>query len=626
MHFDETTASPDARPHEGLEQLLALMPVAAGAFGGTEYPRPASMAFFGEAADAARLRKAAEERIDAPAPAVCALALAIAEVIESVRMDRAAHFITDAKARDLVFMGAKWRAGWVFLMGAGPHDELAAAFRAREFLVFCQNGAGMPDVVDLGPRQTAAVYFLQLMVRYAMVWGGIAPGDDHEMGHFLEADMPGVVVAHGALMPVEELLLLGLMKLGASAVVPPSYPFEQGRQVRAEGVDEIVTAAVRFPNLRVREADGGSMTMPGYCDPLHAREPFECDRVVGGATSFFVLVPAAPGATAQPAELPAALDPGGPVGIVVTVADARLDVATSGYLEEKALDGIHLLHGVRAERNGDDGFRLFLAREADASPGRIAGAVAAGLKRAFPLLEGVAVEVFTGPAAAAAKQRADAFRAERARCISSERDDTAPHFHYCIECQPFSREHVCIVTPDRPPMCGRDRFQVKAAALFGATWHPFKRQDVPDGALRGALVPGTAIDAATGEYQSVNDAVRILSHGAVTRMTLHSVRSFPHTSCGCFRFLAFWIEGLDGIGVMERNYEGEAPGRLTWNILANRAGGKQSPGVTGVSEAYLRSPRFLKGDGGHAAIRWVSPKAYEAVKDLLPEHARVRVG
>ena len=224
------------------------------------------------------------------------------------------------------------------------------------------------------------------------------------------------------------------------------------------------------------------------------------------------------------------------------------------------------------------------------------------------------------------KSEVEAFRSERKNALQEESDDTVEFFHYCLECQPFSKDHVCIITPDRPPMCGRDRFQIKSAALFGASWHPWKRRGLEGQELRGAIAAGEPIDEKKGEYRSVNQCVEKLSPAHIERVQLHAVREFPHTSCGCFQYLVFWIKSLNGLGVMERDYQGQAPEGMTWNKLANEAGGKQTPGVVGVSRNYLRSKRFMQGEGGLAAVRWMSPKAFEALKDLLPDPINVQVG
>ncbi|MCX7014676.1 MAG: hypothetical protein NTW86_19365 [Candidatus Sumerlaeota bacterium] len=646
MHFVDITKPENPEPTEGFERLLAALPANANDFAGSEYPQPAALAYFGEPLNVERLRRKAESIRLNGAAALCETAMAMAEAIESVAPDRERYFITDAKARQHVFTGSKWRAGWACLIGSADHAPAAAAFKERDFLVFAQRSAGQPDpgprepareysfrggepgVVDLGPRETAAVYFFQLMVRYAMIWGMIPPGDAHEMGHFLENDLPGVVVADGPLTPVEELLLLALMKMGAPAVVPKDYPFDYGRFVRAEGTEAIVEAAAKFPNLRIKDVDGAVVSLPAYCNPANAGEKFEPARRVGGGDSFFVLRPAE---AQEGVDLPPQddLSRAGALAILVDVGDPRLDIAASDFLEKRALSMIGMIAGQRARQSSAGEFFVEAAADAPILASRLAGAIAAGLRFNFPFLERIHVRVVaSADEAARLRPRIDAFRKQRRAALAAESDETAREFFYCIECQPFSHAHACIVTPDRWPMCGRDRQQVIANALFGAgiNYHPWKRRDIQDVDLRAGIPAGTALDPLRGEYDSVNQAASRVTGRKIERVFLHSVRDYPHSNCGCFHFLAFWMEERQGIGVMERNYKRSAPGGRTWDQLANAAGGKQCPGLAGASPAYLRSPKFLQGDGGHAAIRWLSPKAFKIIQDLLPAPSRVEMG
>ena len=197
-------------------------------------------------------------------------------------------------------------------------------------------------------------------------------------------------------------------------------------------------------------------------------------------------------------------------------------------------------------------------------------------------------------------------------------EHTVSEFVACIECQSFSHSHVCIVTPDHPPMCGRERGQVKAAALFGATWHPYRRRGLKPRELREVVPKGRCLDPERGEYEGINEAARRLTDGVIQRVFLHSLSDFPHSSCGCFHYLAFRMSGR-GIGVMHRGFEGQALNGETWDLPANRAGGKQADGITGLSAGYLRSAEFLKGDGGLVAVVWATEKAVRGFQDLLPE-------
>ncbi len=104
---------------------------------------------------------------------------------------------------------------------------------------------------------------------------------------------------------------------------------------------------------------------------------------------------------------------------------------------------------------------------------------------------------------------------------------------------------------------------------------------------------------------------------------MHSLRDYPHTSCGCFQVLAFWIEAVGGIGLMQRGSTAITPDGQSWDSLANRAGGKQSPGVMGISIAYIRSPHFLEGDGGLGNLVWADRKLHSMIRDSIPEGQKV---
>ena len=625
MHHMTSDPNAPRVSHPGFERLLELFPRESPDFNGTQFGQPSSMAYFGKILDNAEVRKRAEDVRLSPPERMCEIAMAMAEKIEAATADRDKYFQTDDKTRNEVFMGAKWHSGWVFLMGGDDPAELAQKFKEREFQVFAQNGANLKGVIDLGPRETAAAYFLQIMVRYAMIWGELAPGDDHEMGHFLEKDMPGVVVAHGNLTPTEELLLLGLMKMGAPAVVPPNYPWDLGRYVRAEGTQQIIEAAVRFPNLRIKDIGGRIVKLPAFCNPANAKSPFEAVKVIGGPGSFFVL---RPGNVEDGIVLPMNKDLTncGSLGIIVEIGDPRMDISTSEYMEKTVMAVINTMPGLRAEQSPQGEFLIRCGKDAQPDTSLIAEALQKGTVYEFPYIEKVHVTILTDEEAKREKAAVDAFKAERKITISNESDDTVSNFSYCIECQPFAKDHVCIVTPDRPPMCGRDRFQTRSAVLFGASWHPWKRRDLDGQEVRGPIEVGTPLDASKGEYREVNQAMKSLSPGQITRVQIHGLREFPHTSCGCFGFLVFWIESLNGFGIMERNYKSEAPEGFTWDILANAAGGKQTPGVVGASRNYLRSKRFMQGEGGFAALRWASPKAFDAVKEFLPSNNTVQIG
>jgi acetyl-CoA decarbonylase/synthase complex subunit beta len=573
------------------------------AFTGSEFDLPLCEAVYGHVPDPQRV--SADLRMADPEDVgEFALHAALAaEMYEATAPDSDELFVGDPALRGMVFSGGKWRAGWAFLLG----DEAAGlkpALEEREFMVFESSG-----------RDSHPVYWMQMMVRYAMTWGQIPPGEDHEMSHMIEDDLPGVLVVRGRTTDLEALMALAMMKLGCPAVVPEDFPYEQGRQARIDDPAEVLAAIDRLPNLRVREVDGRRVDLPDYCDPSYAREDFSAERTLGGEGGFLLLRPADVSGGIEVAG-----EPGEALGILIEVGDERLDASLSEYLERTAENVVGYMPGHRVVSR--DPLRLGLAAGTELQPRRLAEVLRRGLLWHFPRLRRVRVRLIFGEEQLRRlRPEVEAFEAKRSRAQQVRCEQSVDEFVACIECQSFSHSHVCVITPDRPPMCGRSAGQVRAAALFGASWHPYKRRGLEGTELREMVPKGECLDAERGEYRGVNEAAARLSDGQIQRVFLHSLSGFPHSSCGCFHNLAFRIEGC-GFGVMHRGFEGRAPNGETWDALANRAGGKQADGVTGIATEYLRSPRFLSGEGGLAALTWCTQKVLDEIRDALPSGHR----
>ena len=65
---------------------------------------------------------------------------------------------------------------------------------------------------------------------------------------------------------------------------------------------------------------------------------------------------------------------------------------------------------------------------------------------------------------------------------------------------------------------------------------------------------------------------------------------------------------------------------LDFDLLESQGGvtfSKENPGITGVSIAYIRSPNFLKGDGGIANVVWVDSALYERISSEFSPDQKV---
>jgi acetyl-CoA decarbonylase/synthase complex subunit beta len=197
-------------------------------------------------------------------------------------------------------------------------------------------------------------------------------------------------------------------------------------------------------------------------------------------------------------------------------------------------------------------------------------------------------------------------RDERARTLRDEDVDT---FYGCTLCQSFAPTHISIITPDRIANCGAiNWFDGRAAAKID-----------PDGPIF-AIPKGELIDPVRGEYTGANAVEYEKSLGTYDRVYLYSAFEHPHTSCGCFQAIIFYIPEADAFGVLHREFKGECIIGQTFSHMAGEAsGGRQIEGFLGTGLEQLRSPKFIQADGGLARIVWMPKEVKERYRDVLEE-------
>ena len=300
-----------------------------------------------------------------------------------------------------------------------------------------------------------------------------------------------------------------------------------------------------------------------------------------------------------------------PFGILAEIKGEKLEKELEGVIERKMHELCNYVNGFMhlnqrdqiwcrvSKEARDKGFKLEHLGEA----------VAALYKEEFPIIEEISIRIFTDEA------EVESFL-ERARAQYEERDARAREltdedvdvFYGCVMCQSFAPTHVCVVTPDRTALCGAiNWFDCRAAAKMD-----------PDGPIF-EIEKGEVLDEIKGEYANVNAAVADRSQGTFDRVYLHSVFGYPHTSCGCFEAVAFYIPELDGIGIVDRDFKGETPLGIPFSAMAGQcSGGKQVEGFAGLSLEYMRSPKFLQADGGYERIIWLPKEIKDSLTDFIP--------
>ena len=205
--------------------------------------------------------------------------------------------------------------------------------------------------------------------------------------------------------------------------------------------------------------------------------------------------------------------------------------------------------------------------------------------------------------------------AERDERLGNLTDESVDTFYSCILCQSFAPTHVCVITPERPGLCGSYNWlDGKAAYEINPTGG---NQPVPK---------GETVDDDRGQWSGVNEYVMEHSQGQVEAFNTYSMMENPMTSCGCFEVISCVLPMCNGIMTVNREYKGDTPSGMKFSTLAGSVGGGvQSPGFLGHSKFYMGSPKFISADGGIKRLVWMPKELKEEMRDIL-QKAGERVG
>ena len=302
-----------------------------------------------------------------------------------------------------------------------------------------------------------------------------------------------------------------------------------------------------------------------------------------------------------------------PIGIIVEIAGARVEKDLEGVIERRIHEYSNYIQGfMHLNQRYDIWIRLSKKSfKKGLNSFRFIGAVMHELlKSELPIIEKIQITFITDPdkihplyAEALATYEA---RDARARGLADEDVDT---FYGCALCQSFAPTHVCVITPQRYANCGAiSWFDGRAAAGID-----------PKGPIF-AIEKGECLDPEKGEYSGINESAKKRSMGEVSRVQLYSAFGFPHTSCGCFEGIAFYIPEVDGFGIVLRGFRDVTVNGLAFSTMADStAGGRQIDGFHGISIEYMRSDKFLHADGGYDRVVWMPSDTKEKLKDFIAE-------
>ncbi len=212
-------------------------------------------------------------------------------------------------------------------------------------------------------------------------------------------------------------------------------------------------------------------------------------------------------------------------------------------------------------------------------------------------------------------KQAKAVYEKRDARLRGMKDEEVDVFYGCVLCQSFAPEHMCTISPERISSCGSISWFDGRAAV---------KVDPKGGIVE--IKKGEVIDASKGEYSGINEMTEKKTGGAVNKIYLHSIFGHPHTSCGCFEAIAFYIPEADGIGVVHRSFKGTTPFGIPFSTMAGQTGGgQQLEGFAGIAIEYIRSPKFFIADGGHERLVWLPKELKERFYDDMPTSVRDKI-
>jgi len=234
----------------------------------------------------------------------------------------------------------------------------------------------------------------------------------------------------------------------------------------------------------------------------------------------------------------------------------------------------------------------------------------------LPVIEKMSIEFVTDPAKVE-ELLAEAIKVykERDAKVKGLREEDVDEFYGCVLCQSFAPTHVCVITPERISLCGAiNWFDGRAATKVD-----------PEGA-QFAIPKGNLVDEEGIGYDTINQVVTERSMGETTQFSLHSALSFPHTSCGCFEAIVFYIPEVDGFGIVSRDFVGATVIGDPFSTLAGMAsGGKQNEGYLGIGVQYLTSPKFLIADGGFDRVAWMTSTLKEVARENVSDETLAKI-
>ncbi len=474
-------------------------------------------------------------------------------------------------------------------------------------------------LVPLGSTPLYGIHFVDIIARVAMMFGGVTPGDAHRLLTYAAERAKAIVIVFPGLTDEEIAFVDGMRVLGFPILSITGY--EGGEWIPATP-DTVVRTGMEKKGIRVNVT---AIPIPMACSPAFEGKSIRKEEMYvefgGGRSPAFELLrmknvgEITDGQVTVIGPEIGSMTEGtaNPLGIIIEVAGKTMKKDYEPVLERRIHNFVNYGEGSWhvAQR---DIIWIRISKEAVAKGVKIehiGKLLASKFRMDFPqLLDAIAVTLITDKdKVLVAKAEAEKVYEERDARIKGMRDADVNTYYSCTLCQTFAPNHVCVITPERPALCGAISW------LDGKIAYEIS----PSGANQ-PVEKGSLVNAQNGEFEGVNRFVKKASHGEIERCSLYSVMEYPMTCCGCFECIALMLPEVNGIMVVNREFKGVTPSGMSFSTLAGTiGGGAQTPGFAGISKNYILSDRFLQGEGGIERLVWLPAQVKDELKPrLLP--------
>ncbi|HUU68912.1 MAG TPA: acetyl-CoA decarbonylase/synthase complex subunit alpha/beta [Planctomycetota bacterium] len=600
--------SVDELPNAGLAALYAAEIIEACKY--VTGPNPADGIWLG-AADDVLLRERGIEFVEGSAPGFAAVVGAAPDGTAAV-----------AIARQLQEKGI-----YTAMVGGSAGTSLAEQLDAEGVQMGWQT-----RLVPFGREITAAAYAVGFAARAALSFGAVQPGDSERLLKYCRSRVPAFVVALGKIDEEAAAIAAGALNFGFPVIadsplptvtLPGICPYEA--MVGPVECGQIVARAIEVRGLKIKVArvpipvpyspafEGERIRKEEmHCEFGGRRRPafeFVTTRSMTDVEDGRIEVIGAEIADVREGD---AL----PLAIWVEVAGRKMQADFEPILERQIHRFLNAAQGL-FHMGQRDMIWVRIGREARRAgvTFRDIGVILhAKLHDEYSaIFDKVQVKICTTAEQVQGllEQAREAF-AERDRRLAGMTDESVDTFYSCTLCQSFAPNHVCIITPERPGLCGAYSW------LDGRAAHEI----TPTGPNQ-PVSKRTVIDARLGQWREVNEFIYEKSNRSILRFSAYSIINDPMTSCGCFEAISAVLPMTNGIMIVDRDFTGMTPCGMKFSTLAGMVGGgNQTPGFMGHSRRYIVSRKFISGDGGIGRIVWMPRQLKEGLREELAARAR----